>query len=157
MNNQKLKYTNYDIVFQEVPDEISLAINISGCPHKCEGCHSAYLWNYEGNYISEDIDKILKEYKSLITCVCMLGGDQNVEELNQILSDIKNKYFLRTCLYSGLDSIDTLKETIPYLDYLKLGSYQHKLGGLQSKNTNQIFYKIINKELIDITNKFKLK
>ena len=28
-----LKYANYDIVFQEVPDEVTLAINISNCPN----------------------------------------------------------------------------------------------------------------------------
>ena len=27
-----LKYANFDIVFQEVPDEVTLAINISNCP-----------------------------------------------------------------------------------------------------------------------------
>ena len=50
----KLKYLGYSIVFQEVPDEVTLAINISGCPHKCEGCHSKYLWEYDGHYVSDD-------------------------------------------------------------------------------------------------------
>ena len=27
-----LKYVNHDIVFQEFPDEVTLAINLSGCP-----------------------------------------------------------------------------------------------------------------------------
>ena len=39
-----LKYVNCDIVFQEVPNEVALAINISGCPCHCPGCHSPYLW-----------------------------------------------------------------------------------------------------------------
>ena len=38
-----LKYVNYDIVFQEFPDEVTLAINLSLCPNGCPGCHSAYL------------------------------------------------------------------------------------------------------------------
>ena len=37
-----LKYANFDIVFQEVPDEVTLAINISNCPNQCVGCHSKY-------------------------------------------------------------------------------------------------------------------
>lgn len=37
------KYVDYDIVFQEVPGEVSLALNISNCPFKCEGCHSPHL------------------------------------------------------------------------------------------------------------------
>ena len=35
-----LKYANFDIVFQEVPEEVTLAINISNCPNQCPGCHS---------------------------------------------------------------------------------------------------------------------
>ena len=38
-----LKYYNYDIVFQEYPDEVTLAINLTMCPNRCVGCHSAYL------------------------------------------------------------------------------------------------------------------
>ena len=36
-----LKYVNTGIVFQEIPDEVTLAINISGCPCHCPGCHFA--------------------------------------------------------------------------------------------------------------------
>ena len=35
-----LKYVNTGIVFQEIPDEVTLAVNISGCPCRCHGCHS---------------------------------------------------------------------------------------------------------------------
>ena len=38
-----LKYVNTGIVFQEIPDEVTLAINISNCPCRCPGCHSRYL------------------------------------------------------------------------------------------------------------------
>ena len=43
-----LKYTSYTVVFQEVPDEVSLAFEVSGCPFKCEGCHSPHLWEDVG-------------------------------------------------------------------------------------------------------------
>ncbi|SHF88735.1 hypothetical protein SAMN05444364_11530 [Prevotella scopos JCM 17725] len=39
-----LRYINTDIVFQEFPDEVTLAINISGCPCRCPACHSQFLW-----------------------------------------------------------------------------------------------------------------
>ena len=39
-----LKYVNTGVVFQEIPDEVTLAINISNCPCRCPGCHSHYLW-----------------------------------------------------------------------------------------------------------------
>ena len=38
-----LKYAGYDIVFQEIPDEVTLALNLSGCPNGCPGCHSPHL------------------------------------------------------------------------------------------------------------------
>lgn len=44
-----LKYVDARVVFQEIPDEITLAINISNCPCHCKGCHSQYL--------AEDIGK----------------------------------------------------------------------------------------------------
>ena len=91
----KLKYTHYDIVFQEVPNEITLVFNISGCPHKCEGCHSQYLWDYIGNYVTDDMEEIIKKYNNLITCVCFMGGDQNLNELTELLFKIKYIYHLK--------------------------------------------------------------
>ena len=38
-----LKYVDAKVVFAEVPDEVTLAINISNCPCQCKGCHSSYL------------------------------------------------------------------------------------------------------------------
>lgn len=34
----KMKYESTLITFTEIPDEISLCLNISGCPCHCEGC-----------------------------------------------------------------------------------------------------------------------
>ena len=150
----KLKYTHFDIVFQEVPNEVSLVINISGCPHRCEGCHSQYLWEHVGNCISEDIDKILDNYKDMITCVCFMGGDQNLKELRELLTKVKSKYNLLTCVYSGSNDIKIFDNLLENLDYLKIGNYTERLGGLDSDTTNQIFYKINDNELTDITKTF---
>ena len=137
----KLKYLGYSIVFQEVPDEVSLAINISGCPHKCEGCHSKYLWEYEGNYISDDLDSLIEKYKDLITCVCFMGGDQNQIDLLDLLKTVQ-KYGLKTALYSGLDLYNNLNiRILGNLNYLKLGKYDSSLGGLNSPITNQVMLK----------------
>ena len=95
----KLKYDGYSIVMQEVPNEVSLAINISGCPHKCEGCHSTYLWEYNGEYLTDDINTLLDKYSDLITCVCFMGGDQNQEDLLFCLKEVKARN-LKTCLYT---------------------------------------------------------
>ena len=38
-----LKYVNAKIVFREVPDEISLCIDITNCIYHCNNCHSPEL------------------------------------------------------------------------------------------------------------------
>lgn len=155
---KRLKYLGYSIVFQEVPNEISLAINISGCPYKCKGCHSSYLWEYKGNYISEDLDFIIKQNLDFITCVCFFGGDQNIVELYDLLKHIKSKYELKTCLYSGQDLLSNLNKLFDVLDFIKIGSYKENLGGLKSITTNQRMYMICqDQSLKDITFKFQQK
>ena len=152
---KKLKYTHYNIAFQEVPDETSLIFNISGCPHRCKGCHSQYLWKNTGHFLYKNIRKILEEYKDMITCVCFMGGEQNIEELLKSLSICK-EFNLKTCLYTGEDEIE-FPYMLELLDYIKIGHYDENLGGLNSPKTNQRFYKIENSELIDITSWFQKK
>ena len=145
MINQRLKFLGYSVAMQEVPNEISLVINISGCPYKCKGCHSKYLWEYKGNYVDAELFGIIKQYENLITCVCFMGGEQNQNELISHLKHIKNKGY-KTCLYSGCDDLNYLYSVLPYLDYLKYGSYNEKFlsnnyysNGLKLASTNQKF------------------
>ena len=49
-----LKYYNYMVTFSEVPDEISLCINITGCPIRCTDCHSKFLWENIGKEITDE-------------------------------------------------------------------------------------------------------
>ena len=140
MNN--LKYTHYDIVFQEVPNEVTWVFNISGCPYRCKGCHSQYLWDYIGNEVIQDIDAVINKYEGLITCVCFMGGDQNIVELKELLTIVKDTYKLKTCIYSGNDNLNTFSDLVEYIDYLKLGRYIEELGGLGNEFTNQRFYGI---------------
>ena len=155
----ELKYLGYSIVFQEVPNEVTLAINISGCPHHCEGCHSKHLWDYEGDYISDDIEWLIDKYNGLITCVCFMGGDQNQSEMLQLIHIVRS-HGLKVALYSGYTDNDT--HFIPYrhtLDYLKIGPYIDKLGGLDKPTTNQRMYAYnsLDDEWEDITYKFQEK
>lgn len=133
---------------QEVPNEISLAINISDCPYKCKGCHSMYLWDYIGDYLIDDIDNLLNKYNNLISCVCFMGGDQNQDELLYCLQKAKKKK-LKTCLYTGNDDINSISnEIIKNLDYIKIGRYIEKFGGLNCKTTNQKMFDLNNNEEI---------
>lgn len=147
MENLPLKYLGYSITMQEVPNEISLVINVSGCPHKCEGCHSQYLWEYEGNYIKDDLEDIINFYDGMITCVCFMGGEQNIDELVEHLIYIKN-HKLKTALYSGCDFIEEIYDAILYLDWIKIGRYVEALRtdnniqyGIKLATSNQHIYK----------------
>ena len=165
-----LMYKGYSVVFQEVPGEVSLAINISGCQHHCRDCHSKYLWSNEGAaFLKRDLDFILSKYEGLITCVCFMGGDHNPHELEAVLKHVKSKG-LKTCLYTGYELhglINTCSSLLKYLDFLKTGRYISEYGDLSTHTTNQRFYEILsyedtNKlekkcELEDITYKFQEK
>ena len=154
----KLKYLGYSIVFQEAPNEVSLAINISGCPHKCEGCHSQYLWEYKGEYLLNDIEKLLSLYDGMITCVCFMGGDQNPHDLINCFKKVKEKG-LKICIYSGAEELSILvdKDIAQHCDYVKTGRYNHLLGGLDNPSTNQRFYQKKDGIFEEITEKFHKK
>ncbi len=138
-----LKIYSYDIVCQEVPDEISLALNISGCPNHCPGCHSPWLWGDEGEPMTEELmERLIGQYERAITCVCFMGGDAAPEEIQEAASWIKTKYpDLKTAWYSGRQ-VPPEWFDITTLDFIKLGPYIEALGGLKSPGTNQAIYRI---------------
>ena len=64
-----LKYLNTQIVFQEIPDEISLAINITQCPNNCKGCHSEYLKEDIGTELTKTELAKLIEQNERMSCI----------------------------------------------------------------------------------------
>ena len=156
-----MKYYNYDVVFQEVPDEITFAINISGCPCHCTGCHSPFLWENKGVELSiDEYDRILNPVMENITCVCFMGGDANPAYINE-LAEYTFKHYpsLKIGWYTGRETISE-KINLKCFDYIKVGPYIKELGGLASASTNQRMFKILhlaNKERkIDITKRFQI-
>lgn len=148
-----MKYYNYMVVFEEIPDEITIAINITNCPCKCKGCHSKFLWGDIGTELTEsEINKIIKE-NSGITCVCFMGGDANPSEINDLSKFVKDNFNLKTAWYSGMDELSS-EITIDFFDYIKIGRYDEKYGPLNNRNTNQIMYLVHDGNLEDITYKF---
>jgi anaerobic ribonucleoside-triphosphate reductase activating protein len=148
-----LKFVSYDIVFQEVPDEVTLAINISGCPNHCKGCHSPYLMEDIGERLScEVLAGLLMKYKESITCVCFMGGDSAPVAVDEFAAFVKrftsNK--VKTAWYSGSNHFPE-NCTLENFNYIKLGPYIERLGGLDSPNTNQHFFKIDNNNFVDCT------
>lgn len=152
-----LKYVNYSIVFQEIPNEVTLAINISNCPNRCKGCHSPYLWDDIGEELNEAvITNLLEKYGNAITCICFMGGDiapVKIEKL-AIFINKKTNGTIKKGWYSGKDILPA-KFSVQNFDYIKLGPYIERLGGLDSALTNQRFYSIRNGKMIDTTKIFQ--
>lgn len=140
-----LKYVNYDIVFQEIPDEVTLAVNLSGCPVGCPGCHSSFLKGDVGDELTSVVlDGLLEKYGRDISCLCFMGGDGaplEVAELAYYLR-FKTSGALKTGWYSGRQELPKGFDPSVF-DYVKLGPYIQEKGGLRSPSTNQRLYKVV--------------
>lgn len=159
-----LKYVGFDIVFREIPDETTLAINISNCPCHCNGCHSSYLAEDIGKPLDEDsLVELMLDNKG-ITCVAFMGGDSEPAYINWLadimrsMNDTPGSWAdVKIAWYSGrvtlADEID-----LHNFDYIKLGPYIEECGPLDNPNTNQRLYKTImtddGPKLKDITFRF---
>lgn len=151
-----LKYYNFDIVFQEIPDEVTLAINISQCVHHCKGCHSPYLQTDVGNELdAQVIDALTARYNGAITCVCFMGGDHDPAQIDALAQEVHRlNPKLKTGWYSG-DSEISPKVDIGHFQFIKIGPYMEEYGSLKSKTTNQRLYRISpDRTLEDITSGF---
>jgi len=136
-----MKYTTYDIVFREIPGEITLAINLSNCPFRCEGCHSPELQEDLGEPLTAEKLVELIDSNPGITCVCFMGGDRSLSEL-KTLSLAVSKHAIKRAWYSGRNKLP--QEMLPHFDYIKVGPYIKDRGPLDTETTNQRLYKISN-------------
>ena len=148
-----LKYLNTQVTFSEVPDEITLCINITGCKIGCKNCHSSYLAEDIGNKLNSNSIKELINNNKGITCICFMGGDSNPLEVDALAQFIKINYPIKTAWYSGRQELSK-DINLNNFNFIELGPYIEDLGPLNSKTTNQRFYKIEEDKLVDITNLF---
>lgn len=149
-----LKYVDAKVVFVEVPDEVTLAISISDCPCQCKGCHSSYLAQDIGTELTfNEVRKLIKK-NSGISCIALMGGDAEPDKVNTLASFITNHYnSIKVAWYSGRQELSNSIDLFNF-DYIKLGPYKEESGPLNSRTTNQRFYKVSGRELVDITSKF---
>lgn len=152
-----LKYKDTLVGFSEIPDEITLCINISNCPNNCEGCHSPWLGKDEGIPLTYNELKSLISKNKGITCVCFMGGDKEPWEIQRLAKLIQEDYDIKVGWYSGRDKMWEEIDLI-YYDYVKIGSYKKDLGPLNNPTTNQILYRVYHTPestvIVDITNLF---
>ena len=137
-----LKYVNTGVVFQEIPDETTLAINISGCPCRCPGCHSQYLWGDVGEPLTQSVlDDFVVQYGADITCLAFMGGDADPQEVNRLARYVHERWpQLRVAWYSGRLRVPSLVRKQDF-DYIKIGPYIRHLGPLKQPTTNQRLYR----------------
>lgn len=150
-----IKYLNSRVVFQEIPDEITLALEITSCPHRCPECHSPWLRDDIGTELTkEECLRLIGENPG-ITCVCFMGGDANHSEIAELCEAIRSETDLKTAIYSGDEEMDP--DLLESVDYYKYGPYIKELGPLDSPTTNQRLYKIERSKVVDLTKRLLKK
>lgn len=143
-----MRYSDIQVVLQEVPGEVSICFTITGCALNCEGCHSPYLWKKgSGELLSkEKYHQVLKQYQGFASCVLFMGGEWHQNELVDNLKSAQEMGY-STCLYTGLDNVDT--QISSNLTWLKTGAWKSNLGGLESESTNQKFIELKSKKTLN--------
>lgn len=149
-----IRYVDTLVGFREIPDEITLCINISNCPNNCPGCHSSWLLKDEGIPLTYVELKSLINNNKGITCVCFMGGDKEPWEIQRLAKLVNEDFDIKVGWYSGKDEIWNGID-LQYFNFVKIGSYQKDLGPLDSPTTNQRLYRVYHTEvstvLMDIT------
>ena len=138
-----LRYYNYDIVFQEIPNEVTLAVNITNCPNRCKGCHSPHLQKDIGEELNEErITSFMDKYASAITCLCFMGGDAEPQQVSVLANFVHVHYpEIKVAWYSGCAKLPARFDTRSF-QYIKLGGYDENLGSLRSETSNQHLFQI---------------
>ena len=138
----KYKPDTVSVVFNEIPDEVTLAIEITNCPGHCEGCHSPWLREDIGEELTPETLRRLIDENRGVTCVCFMGEGKDPRALKYLALSVRlrSDYPYRTALYSGRNEVE--KEYDTYFDYIKVGPYIPKYGPLNKETTNQRLYKI---------------
>jgi hypothetical protein len=84
-----LLLASYDIVFQEVPGEVTLALNLSLCPNHCPECHSPHLRGQVGEPLDDILlGGLLARYGDAVTCVAFMGGDADTAEVDRLAAAV---------------------------------------------------------------------
>ena len=138
-----VRYHNFDVVFAEIPGETTLALNITGCPNRCPGCHSPHLQADEGRVLDEaELLGLLARYGRSVTCVAFMGGDAGPHKIARLAGTVRKTCpELRTAWYSGREELPEGFEAAAF-DYVKLGGWVEALGPLTAPTTNQRLYRV---------------
>ena len=144
------------VVIEEIPDRVTLSVDISNCQGNCVGCHSPFLRTDVGEELTEDvIDRLLADNFG-VDCFLFLGEGKDPEALLRLASHVRSKG-IAVALYSGRGEVED--EIFRIFDYVKTGPYIEAFGPLNSRSTNQRLYRVLHLDavkyyLTDITSRF---
>ena len=108
---------------------------LSGCQHKCKGCHNPQTWDpNSGIYFDDDAKKELFEYLSMPEHdgITFSGGDPlsifTREDVTDLMKEIKEKFPEKDIwcytgyLYEDVKNLEAMK----YIDILVDGKYEEE-------------------------------
>ena len=128
-----------DIVLEEIPDKVTLAVEISNCRGSCPGCHSPFLKQDLGEELTPSVVDQLIAGNFGVNCFLLLGEGKDKAALLRIASHLREKFpRIERAVYSGRTEVDP--EFYEAFDYVKVGPYVEALGPLNEPTTNQRLY-----------------
>ena len=145
------------VVLEEIPDMVSLAVEISNCQGNCVGCHSPFLRENLGEELTPaEVDRMIADNFG-VNCFLFLGEGNDRKALEEIAAYIREHHAVRLALYSGRTKVE--EELYDLFDYIKTGPYIAEYGPLNSRTTNQRLYRITrladgSSQREDITSRF---
>lgn len=135
----------------------SLDIFFAGCNNRCEDCFNPHLMSFsngtEASLWLSKIEHYLKEYKSLINRILLVGGSPNhqpSEDLEVFLKSLGSMLPSDIDLYAFCgEELSGVNEVLKkYCDYIKCGAYIPSLTcdnniqyGIKLATSNQKIYK----------------
>lgn len=138
-----------DVVLEEVPDRVTLAVEIPNCQGSCPGCHSSFLKLDLGKELTAAEADRLVEDNFGVNCFLFLGEGNDREALMKLAAHLRAAHpKLELALYSGRQEVE--EEIYEAFDFVKVGPYVEALGPLSEASTNQRMY--YHRE--DITSRF---
>ena len=129
-----------DVVMEEIPHRVTLAVEVSNCQGNCPGCHSPFLREDIGEELTPARIDFLIEDNYGVNCFLFLGEGKDRQALLSLARHIRKAHpSLEIALYTGRDSVEPEYDTL--FDYIKVGPYIQSLGPLNEPTTNQrLFY-----------------
>jgi len=137
------------VVIEEIPDKVTLAVEISNCQGSCIGCHSPFLKEDIGEVLTPEILDSLIADNFGINCFLFLGEGRDRNSLLDLARYLRGRYpVLEIGVYSGRSAVE--EEYFDIFDYVKVGPFKSEFGPLNKPTTNQRMY--YHRE--DITSRF---